>query len=138
MLPLALIQPLHPGDPVPANAIQPSAVHAFLAFCIAFGLLVAGISAYRQVWRAQLVWTVLAFVGASSIAVWIASLAALGGSPLNGAVEQGRYFAGEHGYYWEISRTTYYVARAQTFFTLAFLPVFILALHVLRRARHSK
>lgn len=57
---------------------------------------------------------------------WVSSIALdfmLGGDALNGKVEQGRFFVGQHGHYTEVSESTYEYSRLITYSAIACMPL---------------
>lgn len=55
--------------------------------------------------------SVICLICSFFISAFLAFFGAFNGTAANGGVQDGRYFVGEHGYYHEVSSTTYTVSR---------------------------
>ena len=70
--------------------------------------------------------------------VFVAITRELGGSALNGKVEGGKFFVGDHGRYAEVSASTYEFSRWHTYAFLATNPALLIALFALERRRKNR
>ena len=137
---MASIEPLNPAAPLPLSTAAPSIGLGIFVFCVVMVLL--PLLSFPRVmpailWRTRPFWFTVAVTGTTLVAIWFATVVALGGDALNGAIQDGRYFVGEHGHYHEVSRTAYYFCRSQTIAMIAFVPLLALALRILHRAAND-
>lgn len=79
-------------------------------------------------------WDYLALVLFLNVTLFLIVAMAIGGSALNGKIEYGHYYLGEHGRFTEVSVTTYRYSEYHEFlFFVSFPVLMVLALRGLHR-----